>query len=126
MKVNFILFVSDQASSTLFYSEILNKKPQLEVPGMTEFELGEGIVLGLIPENGVKKILGDTISNPEKNNGESRCELYLSVEDPEVFIERSIKAGAILLSPFQKRNWGDSAGYVKDRDGHVIAFAKNT
>ncbi len=39
MKANFILYVADQEKSTEFYSRVLNQKPQLNVPGMTEFEI---------------------------------------------------------------------------------------
>ena len=58
MKINFILFVHDQDLSTRFYSEALAMKPSLYVPGMTEFTLGTDCVLGLMPESGIKRIIG--------------------------------------------------------------------
>ena len=41
MKVHFILYVSDQKHSAAFYSTVLGKDPILDVPGMTEFSIGE-------------------------------------------------------------------------------------
>lgn len=42
MKAHFILYVSDQNRSAAFYGRVLGLKPQLDVPGMTEFRLSEG------------------------------------------------------------------------------------
>ncbi len=124
MTTNFILYVKDQGQSTAFYQEVLDREPTLNVPGMTEFDLGDGFVLGLMPEKGIKKLLGETIDDPEKNNGSSRCELYFRADSPQKQIEKAHRAGAKILQPVIKRSWGDEVGYVKDADGHVIAFAK--
>ncbi|MCB0415612.1 MAG: hypothetical protein KDD50_14840 [Bdellovibrionales bacterium] len=124
MKTNFILYVKDQKKSSDFYKDILGVDPILDVPGMTEFKLGEGFILGLMPETGIKSILGDSIDDPEESNGISRCELYFTVDNPRLYIDRAQLSGAIILSRLENRNWGDEAGYIKDIDGHVIAFAR--
>lgn len=124
MKANFILYVSDQIRSTDFYAKVLGFEPTLNVPGMTQFRLGEGCVLGLMPENGIKRLLGDTLPDPAGANGIPRAELYLRVDDPEAFHQRAIKHGGKELSAVDKRNWGDLAGYSMDCDGHVIVFAR--
>lgn len=124
MRVNFILYVRDQEAATRFYQEALAIEPTLHVPGMTEFTLREGCVLGLMPEKGIKRLLGSEIPDPEASNGASRCELYLTVPDPEASLARAIKSGARLLSSLALRNWGDEAGYVMDPDGHILAFAR--
>ena len=49
MNANFILYVKDQAVSRVFYAIALGMAPRLDVPGMTEFELSGGCVLGLMP-----------------------------------------------------------------------------
>lgn len=126
MTCNFILYVRDQEASMQFYQTTLGQKPQLHVPGMTEFLLSAGCVLGLMPEKGIKRLLGDAIVDPEKTNGVARAEVYLSVEDPALFIERALGAGGRLLSPLEPRNWGDTAGYIADLDGHVVAFASRS
>ncbi len=126
MICNFILYVRDQDASTEFYRRVLGLEPHLHVPGMTEFQLSSACVLGLMPEKGIKRLLGATIEDPERTNGIARAEVYLTVEYPEVFLERAIAAGGRLLSPLEPRNWGDKAGYIADSDGHVIAFAART
>lgn len=123
MICHFILYVRDQEASTRFYRSILAREPELNVPGMTEFRIAESCVLGLMPEAGIKRLLGDSIMHPEKANGIARAEVYLRVPDPEDFLTRAEAAGGKLLSKYQARNWGDMAGYVADPDGHVVVFA---
>jgi len=123
MIVHTILYVSDQTRSTDFYQKLLQIVPTLNVPGMTEFKLSDGHVLGLMPEAGIKRLLGDRLPDPSPGNGIPRVELYLRVENPESFFNRALEFGANELSPILERNWGDRAGYVLDFDGHVIAFA---
>jgi hypothetical protein len=66
MVCHFILYVRNQELSTQFYKQLLSQDPQLNVPGMTEFKLGENCILGLMPEKGIKRLLGDAIQDPEK------------------------------------------------------------
>ncbi|OFZ20669.1 MAG: glyoxalase [Bdellovibrionales bacterium RIFOXYA1_FULL_36_14] len=124
MKVHFILYVKDQEQSKKFYSAVLNQEPTLHVPGMTEFELSDGCVLGLMPELGIKRLLGEHLPDPSLGRGIPRAELYLRVDNPIVYHERAIKMGAKELSGLETRDWGDIAAYSIDQDGHVIAFAK--
>jgi uncharacterized glyoxalase superfamily protein PhnB len=123
MDCNFILFVRDQEASTQFYKTVFAKEPSLNVPGMTEFKLAEKCTLGLMPEKGIKNILGSAIKDPETTSGIARSELYLTVPEPKMHMDRAINAGGRILSEVKSRNWGDLAGYVADPDGHVIAFA---
>jgi len=123
MKANTILYVQDQQLATSFYSSVLLLEPQLNVPGMTEFQLSEDHVLGLMPEAGIKRLLGDAIADPSKNRGTPRAELYLTVIDPNAYHLRALNSGAKELSPLQKRNWGDFAAYSLDLDSHVLVFA---
>lgn len=124
VRSHFILYVKDQEVSTEFYTELLGMNPQLNVPGMTEFRLGNETVLGLMPESGIAKIIHPVMLHPEEASGIPRCELYLYVEDPEVIYERT--KDLKIVSPLMKRNWGDTAFYLADPDGHIIAFAKRS
>lgn len=123
MTVHFILYVSDQKRSTEFYTAILERPPTLDVPGMTEFTLGQSTVLGLMPEAGIVRLLGPAISHPSLAGGVPRSELYLVVPYAEAFHNRAIAAGARELSPFELRDWGHRVAYSQDPDGHVLAFA---
>lgn len=123
-KAVFILYVSDQDSSTEFYSNVLDQKPSLYVPGMTEFILNNGSSLGLMPVSGIKKLLGNQLPDPNKAFGIPKSEVYLFVDDPASYHNRALKNNAKELSPLQERNWGDVVAYSLDPDGHVLAFAK--
>ncbi|MCB0383986.1 MAG: VOC family protein [Bdellovibrionales bacterium] len=124
-RVHTILYVEDQKRSCEFYSKVLMTKPVLDVPGMTEFLLGGPAVLGLMPNKGIKRLLGDAIPDPASGSEIPRAELYLVVEDPTLMFERATKEGAKVLSPYEMRDWGDKVAYVQDFDGHVIAFAQS-
>ncbi len=120
---HFILYVADQAAATAFWTGVLGQSPSLDVPGMTEFTLTRGTVLGLMPEAGIRALLGPALPDPASGRGVPRCELYLVVDDPAGHHARALTAGARELSPLGQRNWGDHAAYSLDLDGHVIAFA---
>ena len=120
----FVLYVRDQAASTAFYRRVLAREPVLEVPGMTEFELAQGTRLGLMPETGIRRLLGERLPDPARAHGTPRAELYLHVADPAACHARALEAGGVELSPLTARNWGDVAAYALDPDGHVLAFAK--
>lgn len=120
---HFILYTSDQDLSAAFYSGVLGLQPRLHVAGMTEFDLPGGGVLGLMPETGIRRLLGDAIPDPASGAGIPRSELYLVVDDAGAFHKRALSLGAKELSPVLSRDWGHSAGYSLDPDGHVLAFA---
>jgi predicted enzyme related to lactoylglutathione lyase len=119
-----ILYVKSQEQSTSFYSFILEKQPSLHVPGMTEFELNTQLKLGLMPQEGIAKILGTKVPHPKTGNGIPRCELYFLVTDLVYHYEKIAAFGAHIISPIKNRDWGDRVFYLSDPDGHVIAFAE--
>jgi len=119
-----ILFVKDQEKSKSFYSDLLQMEASLDVPGMTEFELTESLLLGIMPEEGIVRILDHKIPHPNEANGIVRNELYLTVDKPEVYYSRLIVAGGTGISELTLRNWGDYVAYGTDLDGHLLAFAK--
>jgi uncharacterized glyoxalase superfamily protein PhnB len=123
LKALFIFYVADQEKSAKFYSSVLAQTPTLDVPGMTEFELNDGSLLGLMPESGIKKMLGNDLPDPASAQGVPRAELYLILNNPEEYHARALQSGATELSPMQDRPWGDRAAYSLDPDGHVLAFA---
>lgn len=118
----FILYVSNQEKSTHFYSELLGLKPELNVPGMTEFLLADNVKLGLMPETGIEKILYPFTRKPSEGSGIPRCELYLEDQSPNIKIKKAINLGAKLIQEEMAMNWGDSVAYCSDLDGHILAF----
>lgn len=122
--VHVILYVRDQAASRDFYAAVLDRPPQLDVPGMTELVLAPGIILGLMPETGIVRLLGADV-DPAKLRGAGRAEVYVVVEDPAAFHARALVHGARELSPLSPRDWGHRVAYSLDPDGHVLAFARD-
>jgi DNA-binding XRE family transcriptional regulator/catechol 2,3-dioxygenase-like lactoylglutathione lyase family enzyme len=124
MQAHLILYVADQKASSKFYERVLALKPRLDVPGMTEFRLGEGVILGLMPAAGIKRLLGEKLPDPAGAAGIPRAELYLLADDPAAYHLRALKNGAKELSALTPRDWGHEAAYSLDPDGHVLAFAR--
>lgn len=124
MATHFILYIADQGASTAFYAAVLGIAPRLNVPGMTEFELPGGAVLGLMPESGIMRLLGNALPDPSTARGVPRAEIYLLLPDAEAYHARALRAGARELSAMAVRDWGHAAAYSLDADGHVLAFAK--
>ncbi|PKK88445.1 MAG: hypothetical protein CVV64_18780 [Candidatus Wallbacteria bacterium HGW-Wallbacteria-1] len=119
----FIIYVANQERSSNFYAEILDTKPILHVPGMTEFKLSEGALLGIMPDKGIGRILGDAVTDPVKGRGIPRCELYLPVADVPEAVKTLLRAGGEVVQDPQIMDWGDLVAYCMDPDGHIIAFA---
>ena len=118
-----ILYVADQEKSKTFYTQLFNP-PSLDVPGMTEFDLGPNLKLGIMPENGIAKIIVPKTPHPNSGNGIPRCELYIRSDNAFSLFTTALNSGAVLVSEFSDRDWGHTVGYVMDFDGHIIAFAK--
>lgn len=120
----FIIYVNNQEKSKLFYEKLLGYKPMLDVPGMTEFKLLDNVSLGIMPEEGIMRILENKIPNPSHANGVPRSEIYLFVDDPDEYYLRLVDAGGTGISKTELRNWGDYVAYGSDIDGNILAFAK--
>lgn len=123
MQAEFILYVRDQHRSCELYRVLLECGPVLDVPGMTEFDLG-GCKLGLMPSDGIARIITPALPHPDGGHGLPRCELYLRVDDLDAAIARALLAGLVVVSPAADRDWGDRVAYFVDPDGHVIALAE--
>ena len=119
-----ILYVSDQEQSCLFYQNLLRKEADLNVPGMVEFNLAPNCKLGLMPNDGIARILDGKTPHPASGIGIPRCELYLYVDDLQLEFDNALQIGARLISPISDRNWGDRVCYFADPDGHILAFAE--
>ena len=124
MVVHIILYISNQKISTEFYRSVLEIAPSLDVPGMTEFELPGGTMLGLMPEKGIKSLLGETIPDPARGHSIPRAELYLEVDDASGYHKRVLDNGGKEGSPLLVRDWGSKVAYSMDLDGHILAFSQ--
>lgn len=120
----FIIYVENQARSRDFYTALFNRSTHLDVEGMTEIIINDYTRLGLLPGDGIVRVLEGNVDNPNQNTAYPRCELYLYVDDPMAYYHKAIDLGARGISEAKNRNWGDYASYCADFDGNVIAFAK--
>lgn len=77
-----------------------------------------------MPEESIKRLLGESLPDPAAANGISRSEFYLIVEGPQAYHQRALEAGAVELSALAVRDWRHRAAYSLDLDGHVLAFAE--
>jgi catechol 2,3-dioxygenase-like lactoylglutathione lyase family enzyme len=125
-QIECILYVSDQQRSKVFYTQLLGKEPELDVQGMTAFRLSESTRLGLMPADGMAKILLPSTPHPKLGDGIPRCELYLQVDDVEAQFSRIVSLQIKLISRPLPRDWGDTVCYLADPDGHIIALAQPT
>jgi uncharacterized glyoxalase superfamily protein PhnB len=91
---------------------------------MTEFDLSPSCKLGLMPEQGIAKILSDKTPHPATGSGIPRCEIYIVTDDIARYYAQAKKAGALLVNDLQDRDWGHRVCYFADPDGHVVAFAQ--
>ncbi|MES2837136.1 MAG: VOC family protein [Bacteroidota bacterium] len=123
-ETQFIIYIENQQESAVFYSKLLQLEATLNVPGMTEFTLPNKTKIGLMPNAGIAKIITPALPNPQSGNGIPRCEIYLMVNDVEKYYTNALAIGAKNISAPENRNWNHFVGYVADKDGHVIAFAK--
>lgn len=121
-----IFYVKDQEKSKTFYKNLFGYEPTLDVVGMTEFHILNNVLLGLMPEEGIMRILNNKIPNPKDANGVPRSEIYIFVDEPDEYYLRAIAAGGTGISKTELRNWGDYVAYCSDVDGHILAFAKKT
>jgi len=120
----YIIYVKNQEESKEFYEKVLGYKPTLHVPGMTEFQLAYNVSLGIMPEEGIMRILEGKIPNPNSASGVPRSEIYLFVDDPDKYYNKLVRAGGTGVSEKKLRNWGDYVAYGSDIDGHILAFAE--
>ena len=123
-EVYFILYVRDQEASTAFYSAALGMDPKVHVPGITEYQVADRTLLAVMPEAGIKRLLGDSINDPALARQAPRAEVYLVVDDPAGWHARALEAGATELRPLTQADWGHDVAYSLDPDGHVLAFAR--
>jgi uncharacterized protein len=119
-----IFFVQNQEEARDFYAQVFDEAPLLDVPGMTEFNLPDGSLFGLMPLSGMRNLLGEAMKPYPVATGAPRAELYIQSSTVRSYFSRALSAGARELSPFLARPWGDVTAYCMDPFGHLLAFAE--
>jgi catechol 2,3-dioxygenase-like lactoylglutathione lyase family enzyme len=114
----------DLERSLKFYREIFDWPKVVDVPVYAEFELPDGLRLGLYGCEGFGRNTGQNpFVIPE---GEvTTTEIYFRTDDVPSLIDRLEAAGARLLNRLTLRDWGDEAAYFADPDGNVLVVARS-
>ena len=117
------LAVNNLAKSIEFYQDGLGF-PKLESPPGVAFFSLNGSWLGLSERNALAK---DATVSPEGSgySGFSLAHNVTSEAEVDEVIEQALKAGATMVKPTQKADWGGYHGYFKDLDGHLWEVAYN-
>lgn len=123
-KTYFIIYVEDQEKTKLFYELLFNKEPILDEPGMTEFELPDGSILGVMPIESIQKLFGSDFTNTHERKSLPQTEFYIIVENAIELHKRAIQLGATEIRKFDMMDWGDKVAYSINHDGHILAFAE--
>jgi len=118
-----ILAVGDLSRSSTFYRAAFGWPAEVETPAYVEFRLPAGMRLGLYRREAFARNVGDA-PHEAPSGSLASTELYLFPGDLVQAVERALAAGARLLSPIARRDWGDDVAYVADPDGNVIALAR--
>lgn len=119
-----ILAVGDLERAVGFYRAAFGWPAAVETPAYVELRLPGGLRLGLYRREAFGRNVGSAPHEPPPG-ALAATELYLFPPDLESSLEGAVRAGARLLSPIARRDWGDDVGYVADPDGNVIAFARS-
>ncbi|OWW25925.1 glyoxalase [Zobellia sp. OII3] len=117
------LGVKNLEASIRFYKEGMGLPLFESPPGVAFFDLN-GTWLGLTEKEHLAKDVGIA---PE-GSGFSGMTLAHNVSSEEEVISvlnEAIHAGAILVKPPQKADWGGFHGYFKDLDGYLWEVAHN-
>jgi len=117
------LAVSDLTKSVEFYQHGLGL-PKLDgPPGVAFFNLN-GTWLGLSEREALAR---DATVSPEGSgySGINLAHNVASEAEVDQTIDQALAAGATLIKPAQKSDWGGYHGYFADPDGHLWEVAHN-
>jgi len=121
------LGVSDLAASRRFYIDGLGWEPVLDIDEIVFLQAGHGLVLGLWPADELRKDVGvDGPQGPHAamdrmslaHNVDSEAEVDAALAEAEA-------AGATILKPGQRADFGGYHGYFADPDGFRWEIAYN-
>lgn len=125
-QINFItLAVADVAASRKFYVDGLGWKPVFEVPNQISFiRISPSLLLSLWSASAFEEEVGPL------NKGTGRAPFTLAYNVAEAdqvdsVMATAVSAGATVLHPASKREWGGYSGYFTDPDGNAWEVAHN-
>ncbi len=126
MKTHFIIYVEDLSKTKLFYELLFNITPIIDEPGMCEYELPDGSLLGIMPNTSMEKLFGKSFEKQKNRKALPKTEFYFHVDDALSLHKRALQLGALEIREYAEMDWGDNVAYSINHDGHILAFADKT
>jgi predicted enzyme related to lactoylglutathione lyase len=117
-----IFAVEDLQRAVAFYVDAFGWEKRLEAPSYVELALPGGLRLGLYERQAFAKNLG--LSPAPRPSAITATEIYVYPPDLDAAIGDVTRAGARVLDPLRRRDWGDEVAYFADPDGNVVALAR--
>jgi catechol 2,3-dioxygenase-like lactoylglutathione lyase family enzyme len=115
--VETIVFVSDIASSTAFYSDVLGQPIKHDYGQIVMFEHGFSIHDGPnLLENTYKK----PGAFPNGPQGKDNLDIYFETDDLEGALAAVVESGAEIIHPIEVQPWGQRVFRFHDPDGHIV------
>jgi catechol 2,3-dioxygenase-like lactoylglutathione lyase family enzyme len=119
-----LIGVKDVAASKKFYAEGLGCPIQQDRGMFVQFNLGDGTTsLGLYAWDALAKDAGVPAENHGGFRGFTLSYIVPSAERVDEVINAAKKAGAEVLKPAAKQQWGGYSGTFADPDGYVWKVA---
>jgi predicted lactoylglutathione lyase len=112
------LGVRDVADATAFYEKLGWRRSSASVEGVVSFLAGGTVVLALFGRDDLAEDAGEPVPASYGVNVD-----YEQAVD-EV-MEQAAAAGARIIVPARRTDWGGYAGYFTDADGHAWEIAHN-
>jgi uncharacterized protein len=119
------LGVSDLGRSIEFYEALGWEKSPASIDGEIAWFKTAGTVLGLFGRTALAEDAALPPGEPQPYQGFT---LAINVEEHEhvaAMLDAAVAAGATLLKPATKADWGGTSGYFADPDGHPWEIACN-
>jgi uncharacterized protein len=126
-RVNLVtLGVSDLARSVAFYEALGWRRSSVSVEGVVAFFRTAGPVLGLFPYADLLADIG--LPDAPRPAGFGGVTLAINVETEAGVakaLDAALAAGATVLKPASRAEWGGTTGYFADPDGYAWEVAYN-
>lgn len=118
--------VPDVAAARQFYVEGLGWQPVLEVPGQVVFlQVGHGLLLSLFGALDLARDVDPEAGTPVGIGDVTLAHNVASDEEVRTTLDAAARAGAVVLKPAQRAEWGGFHGYFADPAGLRWEVAHN-
>ena len=118
--------VPDLDAARRFYLDGLGWRAVLDVPGAVTFiQVGPGVVLSLFGADELAADIGDGRAAADGPGNVTFAHNIGSPEQVDAVLADAMRAGATVLKPAQRAEWGGYHGYFADPAGTVWEVAHN-